>query len=80
MALNQVVLVWPGTASALMRKAGMKKPWITSRLRTSSFMGRFTGAKSTLVCLPFGYWNDQAHWRALTFTSMASAGALRMYS
>jgi len=43
-------------------------------------MGRFTGAKSTLVCFPLGYSKVQFHWRALTFTTSESSGASRMYS
>ena len=44
MGWNQAVLTRPGTASIFRRKAGMKKPWMTSRLRTSSFMGLSRGA------------------------------------
>jgi len=58
----------------------MKKPWMTSRLRTSSFMGRSMEAYRTWVCFWLGYWKDQVHCRPVTFTSMESAGALLMYS
>src|SRR5512133_212958 len=79
-AWNQVVLVRAGTASILRRNEGMKNPCTTSALWTSIFMGLLMGAKRTLLFLPLGYSKDQLHWRAVTFTTMASRGAWRMYS
>ena len=49
MAVNQVSVYRPGSASIFTRKAGMKTEWMTSRDVISSRTGRFAGTWSTPI-------------------------------
>jgi hypothetical protein len=56
----------------------MKRLWRTSTDVIASFTGFPAGSRSSPLVAPFSYSNPQDHMRAVTFTSMASGGTVRL--